>query len=243
MSPDDPTFPGLDAERVVSLIADMGFEWTRETFMQSGVEYTKGVYHWQDYDGIVQLHLSHGINMIGQAQGGSDYNGLIRNVRNRYKLVPRDPETGYGNCQSAIAEWKEFVKRLVERYDGDGVDDALGSPKIKYWEGWNEPNYWSSGGGFWCQAWPHAYGSMDMAHLIKLQKAFYEAVKEADPTALVIGPSVLQRTSYAPIDHRQEFYCNQEAMNTYDIINAHTHSNANLIRDWISNECQLGFDF
>jgi DNA-binding beta-propeller fold protein YncE len=30
-------------------------------------------------------------------------------------------------------EYREFCEEMIERYDGDGIDDALGSPLIKYW--------------------------------------------------------------------------------------------------------------
>lgn len=34
----------------------------------------------------------------------------------------------------------EFVGALVERYDGDGVNDAPGSPRVRYFELYNEPD-------------------------------------------------------------------------------------------------------
>jgi hypothetical protein len=46
-----------------------------------------------------------------------------------------------------LTEFTEFVGALVERYDGDGVDDAPGSPVVEYWELYNEPdrqNFWGN---------------------------------------------------------------------------------------------------
>lgn len=40
----------------------------------------------------------------------------------------------------SIDEFTEFVGALVERYDGDGVSDAPGSPQVRYWEFYNEPD-------------------------------------------------------------------------------------------------------
>ncbi|HID44067.1 MAG TPA: hypothetical protein EYP30_09930, partial [Archaeoglobaceae archaeon] len=39
-----------------------------------------------------------------------------------------------------MTDYKNFIRRLVERYDGDGIDDmpSLEIP-IKYWEILNEP--------------------------------------------------------------------------------------------------------
>ena len=39
-----------------------------------------------------------------------------------------------------ISEFAEFVGALVERYDGDGQEDAPGSPVVDYWEFYNEPD-------------------------------------------------------------------------------------------------------
>lgn len=37
-------------------------------------------------------------------------------------------------------DFAEFVGALAERYDGDGIDDAPGSPIVLYWELFNEPD-------------------------------------------------------------------------------------------------------
>lgn len=39
-----------------------------------------------------------------------------------------------------IGEFAEFVGTVVERYDGDGFEDAPGSPVVEYWEFYNEPD-------------------------------------------------------------------------------------------------------
>ena len=36
--------------------------------------------------------------------------------------------------------YKAFLSAFVERYDGDGIDDAPSSPVIKYWQVGNEPD-------------------------------------------------------------------------------------------------------
>jgi hypothetical protein len=38
-------------------------------------------------------------------------------------------------------EWAVFVAAMAERYDGDGVADAPGSPKVTYFSVWNEPDW------------------------------------------------------------------------------------------------------
>ena len=40
----------------------------------------------------------------------------------------------------ALTDFAEFVAATVERYDGDGLQDAPGSPVVDYWEFYNEPD-------------------------------------------------------------------------------------------------------
>lgn len=39
-----------------------------------------------------------------------------------------------------LSEFAQFMAAMVERYDGDGVSDAPGSPVVRYWELYNEPD-------------------------------------------------------------------------------------------------------
>src|SRR6185369_1286139 len=69
-----------------------------------------------------------------------------------------------------INDWLNYVRTVVERYDGDGLDDAPGSPRIAYWEVWNEPNL-----AFFWQPKP------DVNEYAELLKVTYAAIKQADP--------------------------------------------------------------
>jgi hypothetical protein len=40
-----------------------------------------------------------------------------------------------------LSRYGDFIQALVERYDGDGTDDAPGSPRISHWEIGNEPDF------------------------------------------------------------------------------------------------------
>jgi hypothetical protein len=86
-----------------------------------------------------------------------------------YWCAPTDP--------AAFATW---AAQVVERYDGDGEDDAPGSPRIAVWQIWNEPDQ----DGTWLpRADPVAYGTM--------LRAAYRAIKEADPSATVLSGGVM----------------------------------------------------
>ena len=88
--------------------------------------------------------------------------------------VPQEFQTSKGNpCD--MEAYRKFIIKLVERYDGDGVDDMPGlvSP-IKHWELMNEPSFQD----MYFQGTPAEY--------VEVLKATREAVKEADPEALIV---------------------------------------------------------
>jgi hypothetical protein len=81
-----------------------------------------------------------------------------------------------------LQRFVQFVVALVERYDGDGVADAPGSPKVKYWEFYNEPDAGvelnaSFGASYW-----GPYGA-DYARMLC---AVYPAIKAANPEAQIV---------------------------------------------------------
>lgn len=78
-----------------------------------------------------------------------------------------------------LAESAEYLAALVERYDGDGVDDAPGSPLVEHFELYSQLDYSLSDEGAiqWGEV-GHRYGSF--------LQAVYPAMKEANPNAQII---------------------------------------------------------
>jgi|GEM_PF-490479 len=77
-----------------------------------------------------------------------------------------------------LDELAQFSRALVERYDGDGLADAPGSPVVRHWEYFNEPD----------APFDHyAPGWGDRgAEYAQMLKTVYPAVKKADPAAQVL---------------------------------------------------------
>lgn len=77
-----------------------------------------------------------------------------------------------------LDDFAEFVQALVERYDGDGVSDAPGSPVVKDWEFFNEPDGLSA---------PNAdnWGDHGTEYAAMLATV-YPVVKAANPQAKVV---------------------------------------------------------
>ena len=79
--------------------------------------------------------------------------------------------------RTSLDELAQYLAALVERYDGDGKDDAPGSPEVRHWELYNEPDVVSTTGQAWGNT-PQKYAAM-------LKKA-YPAIKRASPKAQVL---------------------------------------------------------
>jgi len=77
-----------------------------------------------------------------------------------------------------VSSYTAFIAAAVERYDGDGIDDANGSPVVNHWEIYNEPD---AGGDS-----AHIRWGYDGDKYAQLLAAIYPAVKNANPAAQVV---------------------------------------------------------
>jgi hypothetical protein len=81
-----------------------------------------------------------------------------------------------------IGAFTEFVGTLVERYDGDGWQDAPGSPVVDYWEFYNEPDAGDElHARYGASYWGH-FG----AKYAQMLCAVYPIIKAANPRAQVV---------------------------------------------------------
>jgi hypothetical protein len=82
-----------------------------------------------------------------------------------------------------MEDLKAFLSAAVERYDGDGIDDAPGSPRVTYWSFYAEPDNGdlgralSSGKGYW---------GHNGAGYAALMAEIYPVIKAANPRARVL---------------------------------------------------------
>jgi hypothetical protein len=77
-----------------------------------------------------------------------------------------------------LPDFAEFVKAVVERYDGDGYQDAPGNPVVNYWEFYNEPDAKLTN---WVPGWGN-----NGAQYAEMLQTVYPAVKQANPRAQVV---------------------------------------------------------
>jgi hypothetical protein len=159
-----------DYDEGVATLVEMGraagVTWAREELSWANLEPAiKGTWNWQPYDTrIIQLAEA-GYGIIGMLLTTPGW-ARKAECKDSYWCPPADPQ-----------DYADFVSAIVERYDGDGTDDAPGSPRVAAWQIWNEPNY--------TETWPASpaeYGALLLAG--------GQAAKAADPTATVVSGGV-----------------------------------------------------
>jgi len=153
----------------------LGIKWWRaqNRFTWPTIQPNNSTWIWEDTDSLVKWTQERGIQIVPVFGYTADWahHHEIPNTHSVYwTIYPPDP--------SYLDEYKEYVKRLVERYDGDGLYDFDGLIyPIKYWECMNEP-----------------YGEH---YFLGTQKQYeeifeksYEAIKEVNSEAIILGPCI-----------------------------------------------------
>lgn len=122
------------SSRFYPSLMDSGATWLRVAVNWSSVEPTNmspSTYLWQYADqplGAALTSRGSGIRVIGTIETAP--------LWARYDSFKPDGPINPAN----MVDFNEFVGALVERYDGDGYQDAPGSPVVNYWEFYNEPD-------------------------------------------------------------------------------------------------------
>lgn len=142
------------------------------------------------------------------------------------EFLPKNDQKGRGDYlpahRCAPFDWDkyyEWLRKTVERYDGDGISDMPGLEiPIKYWEVMNEPDLQDNMDGrltFWRDS-PEQYAKL----LIESSKI----IKQADPDAqvLIAGAAGGNPTF---LDFYRKVFSNKEALTSFDLGNVHCISN------------------
>jgi len=200
-------------------ISDLNLGWVRPhpgPFIWDKIEPERGKYDFSEVDEVVREAQAMGLNILATIWPYAEWDqekwgNIDRFVEKRD--FPELPSSRYKPYD--MQAYKEFVKALVERYDGDGFNDMSGLTKpIKYWEILNEPEAQSEDYKCFFQGSGKEY--------FELVKATYEAVKEADPEAKVVlgGAATLDKES---IEWWEEFY-SLGGGNYFDIAGVHSYA-------------------
>ena len=147
-----------------------------ELFQWGMIEKEPGIFDFSETDRYILEAQAQGFHILANIQPFADWD----QVKCHQNLPPVKTEKGSTTkgkpCD--MEQYKNFATKLVERYDGDGVDDMPGlTIPIKHWEVLNEPEF---------QEEPLVFFQGSPADYFEILKATYEAVKKADPEALVV---------------------------------------------------------
>jgi hypothetical protein len=157
---------GLQTAYYCELVAS-GATWVRnEASWQSAepTDISPPEYRWQTIDGVVETAAQGGFNLI-----------LTINYNPSWAATYSQGTIDKVPVQRLAA----FVAALVERYDGDGINDAPGSPIVEHFELYNEPDAWI--------ARPNdiRWGKSGKQYA-EMLAAVYPAAKAANPNAKIL---------------------------------------------------------
>lgn len=158
------------SETGLSLANEAGVYWMRWHILWSSIEpedTRPAKYNLDSVDATLRSATDSGLNAIVTIRDNPEWAATYANG-------PID--------KVDISKFVEFVRTLAERYDGDGMYDAPGSPIVKYWEFYNEPD----AGNELHAEYGHSYWGHFGADYADMLCAVYPAIKNANPDGQVV---------------------------------------------------------
>lgn len=171
------TFGGEKMKTACQMVKDAGIGWHRGAILWKSIVDDEGNFNWENLDKQIKKILRHRIKIIFTLRcvhelfaPGSEQIDL--GYKTVWRSAPPAPEY--------LEHYKDFVRSVIERYDGDGFSDAIfikERKNIKHWQIENEPGKTpDKGSNFWKGT------ASDYADLYLVA---YDIIKEADPEAKV----------------------------------------------------------
>jgi len=151
-----------------------GITWAREELSWGNLERRdKGRWDWKYFDQRLLQLAEHGYGIVGMLLTTPKW-ARVADCQTRIERYTGAGVTtqDYWCPPANVQDFADYVYATVERYDGDGYNDAPGSPRIAAWQIWNEPNAW--------ETWPGTPAEYGL-----LLQAGYAAAKAADSRAIV----------------------------------------------------------
>ena len=187
---------GLKVE--CTLLQEAGIGWYRGGLRWDKVVDDQGVFDWEALDTQVKILLKRKRNIMFTLRAVhktfAPDSGKI-DLGHKIRITSAPPSHEH------VADYERFVRETVERYDGDGLDDAPfvnERRNVKHWQIENEVGkYPDTGSTFW-------YGST-ASDYVDLYVVAYDAIKEADPEAAVALSGFNHESIEYGIDHENSF--------------------------------------
>ena len=181
------------AQRDLGLMQEMGFTWAKQKFSWRDIEgAVKGRYDWYRPDTIVDLAQAANINLV-----------IRLDQQPLWSVDSLPPEQITGNQPPVdYQDFGDFCGAVAERFQG----------RIAAYQVWNEPNL--------SREWGNR--SPDPAEYTELLRVCYQAIKQADPNAIVISAGLAPTGTQPPyampdMDYLQGMY-EAGAANYFDVL-------------------------
>jgi hypothetical protein len=156
------------AQRDMELIRDAGFGWVKQGFAWREIEgLGKKQFDWSITDRVVSQAESIGLHMIARLDDEPTW-ASGQAYPNDANVIMSPPKN--------FQDFADFCFALASRYKG----------RIAAYQIWNEPTLAREGGG----------KAPDPDSYVQLLKAGYEAIKRADPNAIVISAGMAPTTRW-----------------------------------------------
>jgi hypothetical protein len=153
----------------VPLAQEAHVYWARWPISWASIEPTDTTpdqYRFADADAAILAAHQAGIHLVANVVDNPSWASTYKNG-----VIDKVP----------FSKFAEFMGALAERYDGDGVNDAPGSPVVDYWEFYNEPD----GGDPMYSDYGIAYWGPFGAQYAQMLCTVYPAIKAANLSAKV----------------------------------------------------------
>jgi len=165
---------------------ETGAKYVRNRILWQQVEPIKGIYTHKFYDEVKLQVQSEDAISVPRLEPINTW-GMNRKLLEANKAAQKKgtpwTEGKHLNIPSDMASYCAFVQAVVERYDGDGIDDMPGlTTPIKIWEVINEYD-------------PRWSGTTE--DLLYFFREFRKAVKRADPEAETMHGGFAELSTYA----------------------------------------------
>lgn len=157
--------------QTLALLQEAGIGWVRLNWTWKDMQRTPGPFTYDRFDLVAALAAEYDIELVPILMSVPPWSSTAPDElkAERGDLAPVDRYR-----PADLNDWLTYTQNVVERYDGDGVDDAPGSPRIHYWEVWNEQNI--------SLFWPPA---VDVNEYVELLRQTHTTIRAADPTAII----------------------------------------------------------
>tara|TARA_Y100001970_G_scaffold281459_1_gene392290 strand:+ start:71 stop:1081 length:1011 start_codon:yes stop_codon:yes gene_type:complete len=119
-------------------------QWVRPhpgPFIWNHIEQEKGKFNWKEADKYVVYAQEHNQTILATIWPHADWEQ--KSCKRKKAKSPFGKRfTKYLSKPCSMDNYKNFLIKLVDRYDGDGLNDMPGLTKpIKYWDVMNEPEF------------------------------------------------------------------------------------------------------